>query len=332
MAHADEPRLGHLQAMTDDTGLIQHAIGAVPDPRTGYTTDDNARALLAMVRLWRNAPERRAESEPLLRRYLSFLLWVQVTDGERAGWFINEVGYDRSYLDAYGTEDCLGRTTWALGEALGGPLPEGVRIALDRLWSRTEPAAATLTSPRACAYALLGLCVAPDPNPAVLRRLADVLEQGWATYAHKDWRWFEHYLTYDNARMVEATLRVGRALDDPRLVAIGHEAATFLTAHSFLGETLMPVGNAGWFALGASPARFDQQTVEAGAYVELYRLLGDRARADAALGWFLGRNVHRLPVLDSISGGCGDAITAVGVNQNQGAEATLSYLLAALSG
>jgi hypothetical protein len=333
---SDNPKtvlLKYLSRMTDDTGMIQHGIGSIPDPQTGYTTDDNARALLAMVRLWRLCPERRAEVEPLLLRYLGFLLWVQQRSGDAAGRFVNFVGYDRTYLDAQGTEDSLGRTVWVLGEAVGGALPFGSDTSVRSLWSRALPHLENLHAPRARAYALLGLCAAVPHETERLRTMALPLAHLWKEYATAHWHWFEPYLTYDNARLVEAVYRVGQILDHGPLLRIARDAAAFLTEHSFaddttIGKYLEPVGNAGWWQQGGIKARFDQQTLEAGAYAELYRCLGDTEHERLALDWFHGRNFHGLPIYDLETGGCYDSLTADGINRNMGAESVLSYLLA----
>jgi len=325
--------LHFLRTMTDDTGIIQHGKGGIPDALTGYTTDDNCRAFLAMVRLWRTQPARRAEVEPLLRRYLTFLYWAQHPDGDNKGWFRNFVSYDRKFLDERGTEDCLGRCVWAIGEAASGPLPPGCSVAVQTMLARALPLTLGVSAPRARAYALLGLTHAAAHKPDHLRALADPLIRLWNVNQFSDWRWFEPYMTYDNARMVEAIERAGRALGDGDYLEIAAHARDFLTQHSFAGgasgdDFLEPIGNRGWWKRGGAKARFDQQTIEAGAYVELYRLAGDTPRAVRAFEWFEGRNIHGLPVYDPDTGGCLDGLTPEGANLNQGAESTLSYLLA----
>jgi hypothetical protein len=324
-------RLEHLQTLTDSTGVLRRSIGTVPDPHGGYTTDDNARALLAMVRLWRHAPERRDRVEPLLRRYLSFLLWTQVSHGERAGRFVNEVGYDRSFQDVCGTEDSLGRAVWALGVALDGPLPEGVRLVVDTLLTRALPQLPRLRSLRARAYALLGLCQGRAHEPDELRRLVDPIVEAYATHARSGWHWFEPYLLYDNARLVEAVLRVGFATGDSACLRIGSDTRRFLTDHSLTeGGMLRPVGTRGWWEREGTRAPFDQTAAEAASYVDLYRFVSDAPAEATARAWFLGHNVHGLPVADDATGGCFDALTANGLEPNQSAEATIAYLLCQL--
>jgi hypothetical protein len=241
-------RLDFLRTMTDDTGMIQHGVGGVPDPHTGYTTDDNARAFLAMVRLWRNFPDRRGEVEPLLRRYLQFLIFAQRRDnspeekcggsGEGVngdGWFRNFAGYDRRFLEPVGSEDCLGRCIWALGEAEAGDLPQGVRLAVRSLLSRSRIAANSINSPHSASYMLLGLSgLARDTGvrPLVEKGVERLLGL-WRTYSEPGWFWFEPQMTYDNARYCEALLRGGIAVGNDNAIAIAKHAFDFLTEHSF---------------------------------------------------------------------------------------------------
>ncbi len=344
--------LDFLRTMTDDTGMIQHAVGGIPDPHTGYTTDDNARAFLAMVRLWRIAPERRAETEPLLRRYLQFLVWAQrrgTPVGETCGgsgdgvtgdgWFRNFAGYHRQFLEPKGSADCLGRCVWALGEAESGDLPVGSRFAVRSLLIGARQAASSISAPHATCYLLLGLSgLARDTGvrPLVEKGVERLLSL-WDTYSDNDWRWFEPQMTYDNARYCEALLRGGLAIGNDYAITVAKRSLDFVTAHSFEGTQgcLEPVGCRGWWKQGGEKAQFDQQTIEAGAYVEAYRLFAETfgdtkytRLAERARDWFWGDNVHRLPLYDPDSGGCYDGLTAEGVNLNMGAESVLSYLLA----
>jgi hypothetical protein len=324
--------LHYLKAMTDDTGLIQHGVGGVPDPVTGYTTDDNARAFLAMVRLWRAFPERRQETEPLLRRYLQFMVWTQLRSGDQAGKFVNFVSYDRKFMEPFGSDDCQGRCAWALGEAAGGPLPAGCDLAVSRLFHAVLPHVEKSPSPRATTYALLGIAAALPQDVRLLYQFSEPLRYLWETNQNSHWRWFEEYMTYDNARMVEAVHRAGALLFDDGLLRIAREAKEFLTERSFatdstIGGYLEPVGCQGWLYRGGEKARFDQQTVEAVAYTELYRLFGDTEHEQISRDWFAGRNTHGLPLYDPDTGGCHDGITREGINRNQGAESILSFLL-----
>ncbi|MDX1935371.1 MAG: hypothetical protein SFU56_22455 [Capsulimonadales bacterium] len=324
---ADNVLLDYVRTLTDDTGMIQHGIGGIPDAATGYTTDDNVRAFLAMVRLWRRVPERRAEVEPLLRRYLQFVAWAQRKQGEHAGWFVNFFSYDRRPLDERGTEDCLGRCLWCLGEAASGPLPNGCALAVQTLFYRALPLTARLTAPRAIAYSLLGICRALPNDPEMVAALAEHLAKPYRRYSTPGWQWFEPYLTYDNARLCEAMFRAGETTGNEEYLRIARDTAAFLTEHSFIGDTLEPIGCRGWWYRGGVKAVFDQQSLEAGGYAELYRLLGDQAKERLSLSWYTSRNRHGIPLYDPATGGVFDALTENGVNRNQGAESVITLLL-----
>lgn len=326
---AQFPALSALKMLTDDTGLFQHGIGGIPDPTHGYTTDDNARALLVTVRLWRRWPEHRPEIEPLLRRYTAFLRGTQVTIGPSAGRFVNFVGYDRRFLDQEGTLDCLGRCLWALAEAASGPLPAEIAVAIETMLANARDIHRTLCeSPRACAYALLGLTCDPSFNPEILRTLSAPFIVGWESCSTSDWRWLERYLTYDNPRLVEACRRTADALQDAYLRQIADTMEEFLTRESFKEGVLHPVGNQGWWNQGEQPAAYDQQPLEAAAYAALYRLTGDIVHEASSINWFLGKNSLSMPLVDPESGFCRDGLQANGPSANGGAESILAWLLA----
>jgi hypothetical protein len=99
----------------------------------------------------------------------------------------------------------------------------------------------------------------------------------------------------------------------------------------------VPIGSQGFFRQGGQQARFDQQPVEAAgsvsACLEAYRVTGDqgwRSAAWSAFNWFLGANDLQLSLYDSETGGCRDGLHPDRANQNQGAESTLSFLMALL--
>lgn len=323
------PSLQALRTLTDDTGIFQHGIGGTPDPTHGYTTDDNARALLVTVRLWRRWPGHRAEIEPLMRRYTSFLRATQISSGPSAGRFVNFVGHDRRFLDEDGTLDCLGRCLWALAEAASGPLPVDIEVAIETMLARARAIYPSLRdSPRACAYALLGLARDPHFDPEILQALTAPLIAGWEQYGSDEWPWLEPYLTYDNARLLEASLLAANALEDNHLRSLANSAEEFLTQHSFRNNTLYPVGNQGWWPQAGTPAAFDQQPLEAAAYAGLYRLLRDPLLETSSIHWFLGRNSLGAPMVDVATGFCYDGLQENGPNANGGAESILAWLLA----
>ncbi|HUZ96515.1 MAG TPA: glycosyltransferase family 4 protein [Edaphobacter sp.] len=333
----------HLLAMTDDTGLLQHAIFSVPNTREGYTTDDNARALIVSTRLNESSiDDGKVEHAALSRRYLAFL-WLAF-DAD-TGRFRNFLGYDRTWLEKAGSEDSHGRALWALGTVLGQSQDAGLRGAAGRLFEAAVPAALHFTSPRAWAFTVLGMQEYLEWFPGdrtiqgyrntLANRLLDIYERN----ATGTWKWFEKSLSYSNARLPQALILAGWHSRNKRMVAAGTEALQWLLAaqHRDDHEIFVPIGSNGVYCEGGDRPRFDQQPVEAcatiSACLELYRLTQDdqwQTEASRIFGWFLGRNDLRISLYDVITGGCKDGLHPDRVNENQGAESTLSFLMALL--
>ena len=333
----------HLSTMTDSTGMLQHAIFTVPNTREGYTTDDNARALIVTTLLDASLGfESREEHLCLSRRYLAFLWLAFHSD---TGRFRNFLGYDRKWLEDVGSEDSHGRALWALGTVLGHSQNAGLRGAAGRLFEAAVPAVLKFTSPRAWAFSILGMQAYLDWFPGdraiqVIRntlanRLLDVYER-----SHSDeWHWFEKSLSYSNARLSQALILAGWRSKNKRMMAVGIESLEWLAAAQHCGdpEIFVPIGSNGSFVQGAEKARFDQQPVEACAMIsaclEAYRLNHDERWLEEArrvFRWFLGKNDLHAPLYDPTTGGCKDGLHPDRVNENQGAESTLSFLMALL--
>jgi glycosyltransferase involved in cell wall biosynthesis len=333
----------HLRALTDDTGILQHAIFSVPNTREGYTTDDNARALIVSTQLDENfVYGGNGEHPNLSRRYLAFL-WLAFHS--ESGRFRNFLGYDRQWLESVGSEDSHGRALWALGSVLGRSQDAGLRGAAGRLFEAAVPAALTFSSPRAWAFSILGLQAYLDWFPGdrlmqgIRNTLANRLLDIYDRCRSDSWHWFEVSLSYSNARLPQALILTGWRSNNMRMVEAGIESLEWLVAaqHRGDGETFVPIGSNGFFAQGTEKARFDQQPVEACATVsackDVYRLTGDshwQAEARRAFQWFLGENDLLAPLYDPITGGCRDGLHPDRVNENQGAESTISFLMALL--
>jgi len=343
-----ELKLTHVNALTDDTGMLQHAIFTIPNRAEGHTTDDNARALIFTVLLAQVDLDEdrmvRGDSVTLdfSSRYLSFL---EHAFNPAKGRFRNFLGYDRQWNEPVGSEDCHGRTLWSLGTVLGRSDNQGLRCAAGRLFEFSLPAALEFSSPRAWAYSLLGIQEYLNSYPgdrdaqkirSVLgRRLLEMYE----SIRSPDWKWFENVLAYANARLPQALLLVGSACSDERMVSAGLEALDWLsqTQHCEINGHFVPIGSQGFYRQGGEKARFDQQPIEAAgavsACLEAHRITGDsrwRREAWSAFNWFLGGNDLQLPLYDSVTGGCRDGLHPDRANENQGAESTLSFLMALL--
>jgi len=341
-----ELKLNHLNRLTDDTGMLQHSIFTIPNRREGYTTDDNARALIFTVLL--GQVEKHlcgkvdASTEALALCYSAFLEHAFNPVKAR---FKNFLRYDRRWNEPVGSEDSHGRALWALGTVLGRSQDQGLRGAAGRLLEFSLPAVVEFSSPRAWAYALLGIQEyltsypgdrdAQKVRSALSRRLLEMYE----SIRRPDWKWFENVLAYGNARLPQALLLVGSDCSDDRMVSAGLESLDWLleTQHCEINRHLVPIGSQGFYPQDGEKARFDQQPLEAAgavsACLQAYRVTGDsrwRNEAWSAFNWFLGDNDLQLPLYDSVTGGCRDGLHPDRANENQGAESTLSFLMALL--
>jgi glycosyltransferase involved in cell wall biosynthesis len=346
-----ELKLNHVNALTDDTGMLQHAIFTIPNRAEGYTTDDNARALIFSVLLeqWgMNSADtdRFAKAESANPdwpfRYLAFLEHAFNAKTKR---FRNFLGYDQRWMEAQGSEDSHGRALWALGTLLARSTNQGLRGAAGRLFEFSVPAVVEFHSPRACAYSLLGMqeYLHSYPGDRDAQRVRSALAQRllamYQSVRRPGWQWFEDVVAYGNARLPQAMLLVGSASGDERMLSAGLDSLDWLmeTQRCPIDGHFVPIGSQGFYRRGAEQARFDQQPIEAAgavsACLEALRVTGDnrwRTQAWSAFNWFLGDNDLRLPLYDSETGGCRDGLHPDRSNQNQGAESTLSFLMSLL--
>lgn len=341
-------KLNHLHRMTDATGIMQHAIFTMPNNGEGYTTDDNARALIFEVMLAQSDPRagtpeaQRTMTQESAFRYLSFLEHafnpVNLS-------FRNFMSYDRKWLEAAGSEDCQGRSLWAIGTVLGRSHDHGLRSAAGRLFESALSAVTSLQSPRALAYALLGIqeylhAFAGDRDAQKIRgELSQRLLRMYASVHTPDWMWFEDIVAYGNARLCQSMLVVGSASDNPDMVTAGLESLEWLMELQRCdgSDHFVPIGSQGFYRRGGERARFDQQPLEAAgavsACLQAFRISGEqkwRTYAWSAFNWFLGYNDLQVTVYDATSGGCRDGLHPDRPNENQGAESTLSFLTALL--
>ncbi|MFC1925810.1 glycosyltransferase family 4 protein [Chloroflexota bacterium] len=327
-------KLDHLRHMTDGTGILQHAIFTVPNYREGYCIDDNARAL--MVSTLMEALGDKAALE-LSSRYLAFI-WYAFN--EKNSRFRNFMDYDRHWLEEYGSDDSHGRTLWALGTVLGRSNTPALQSMAGSVFEKALPAILKTTSPRAWAFAIMGIqeylqrFAGDSRADHVLEELSVRLLKMYKSHASDEWRWYEDKLTYCNAALPHALLICGHAIPNAAMTEAGLESLSWLASlqHADTGH-FIPIGSNGFYTQGGERALFDQQPVEAQAMVsaciEAYRITLDKRwlkEARLVFQWFLGRNILNLPVYDPTTGGCRDGLHPDRVNENQGAESTLAFL------
>ncbi len=330
-------KFDHLLRLTDGFGIIQHARYSRPEKRFGYTTDDNARALVASAKAYRR--DARPELLSLMRVYLNFLKFAQ----RPSGYFSNLVSYRRE-RDRSTEEDAQGRAVWALGYILSCPvLPDDVKDLAGTIFRKSLRVAAELHSPRAIAFALAGLYhnlkVCPE------KRLIDLFEKLTArqmkfykTAALPNWPWFEDQLTYSNSKLPESLFYAYDFLGRKDYLRVAKKTLEFLSRVTFERKHYSPIGQAGWFFRDKTRSYFDQQPEDTAAMVETmvaaFQATKNRRYLNYALRafqWFLGRNHLNQMVYDEVTGGCHDGVGQNTLNLNQGAESTIAYLLARLA-
>ena len=328
-------KLNYLETITDDTGVFQHSKFGTPNRLEGYTTDDNARALIAITKY--SGIKGDSRSDRLIDTYQSFLLHMQRADGKMR----NFLSYDRSFIDEEGSEDCAGRTLWACGCMINSKLSAERRLLAKEIFDKAFRWACFFKSPRAKAFAILGLshyhkAFTGDQNLTQnIKTLSDKLLEYYRNARSTDWRWFEPYLTYVNGRLPQALFEAYQETKQTKYIRVAEESLKFLLEVQILNNKFVPIGNKGWYKKGESRSMYDQQSVEASSMTEAalsaYRATGNRDYKKAArtiFNWFLGENTQNAFIYNFTTGGCYDGITEKGLNLNEGAEATVCYLSA----
>lgn len=329
------PGLSGVFGMSDATGMMQHAIGIVPDRRHGYCLDDNARALMLM-----NVAHGMTRSERLgwSMTYASF---VQHAWNPELGRFRNFMNFDRTWCEDAGSDDSNGRALWALGHTVENAAEPDMRRWAHRWFDEVHPIFAQMEYPRTAAFAMLGAAAMLRAVPGHAGSIA-VLERG-GTMLHAlldrarrpDWAWFEALLGYDNPRLSQALIEAGALLGKAEWVEAGLDTLVWISdRQTAAAGHFRPIGSE-TFGLAHSSLPFDQQPLEAQAAVEAFRsafgVSGERAwvdRARAAYAWFFGANDRGAVLADLTTGRSRDGVTPRGANENCGAESILAFHLA----
>ncbi len=330
-------KLEHLSRMTDSTGLFQHALFTVPNFSEGYCTDDNARAFILAV-LLDELEEEPAQARTLATTYAAFLNHAFDLKSKR---FHNHLSFARNWLDDPGSEDCHGRALWALGMGVGRSPYRSFQALAGQLFAQAIPAVTAFTSPRAWAFALLGIHeylrrlsgdrLVQQTRETLTSRLMALFERA----AQPGWPWFEDILSYDNSKLAHALILTGQASGQPAVTARGLESLRWLAQiQTSENGHFRPIGSNGFYPRGGTQANFDQQPIEAysmaSACLAAYRTTADSwwyEQAQRTFDWFLGWNDLGLELYSPNTGGCRDALHVDRVNSNQGAESTLAFLL-----
>ncbi|TKC06324.1 glycosyltransferase family 4 protein [Pedobacter frigoris] len=330
--------LAHIQRLTDDTGIVQHAKYGIPNLKEGYCLDDNSRALILTILAYQQNKSKVALE--LLPIYLSYIQYMQLEDGN----FRNFLSFKREYLDEVGSEDSFGRTIWSLGYLIKNAPNNSYREFAKDLFLKSVPHFAQLKHLRGIANTMIGLSnfMKAHPYDEHIRnqfdQLATPLKDAYKANKEGHWHWFEEKMTYDNAILPLALLCHYEITKDQESMDIALESMEYLTQKTLIKGYLNPVGNDGWlYRDSGEMAIYDQQAIETMAmvlmYFKAYEITHDLVyikQMYLSYQWFLGENSLRLPLFDYETKGCGDGLQEFGINRNQGAESTLAYWISHL--
>ena len=331
-----ETRIDHFLSMCDSTGILQHAAYSIPDRSHGYCIDDNARALLFAVGLPKSGDAKLPET--MIAQFSAFIQHAWNPGTLR---FRNFMSYDRRWLEDTGSEDSHGRALWALAVCAQKDIDASRRRWATALFKSALPVVEGFSSPRAWAFAMLGMdtyCTlepADDVASELRNQLAERLLARFLINERADWVWFEDILAYDNARLSQAMIQTGLATKTGSYVDVGLRSLRWLMSIQSAPEGhFRPIGSKSFGNSRQTPEAFDQQPVEAAAAISAclaaFRADGDEEwleGAKRAFTWFMGENDLGIALIDPDTGSCLDGLHPDRANQNKGAESVLAYLL-----
>ena len=334
--------LSHLQKMTTDTGIIQFAKINQPDIESGYTLDDNTRALIAECMYYKLS--RDGKCLYYIQKYLSFIKYCQ----QPGGSFLNYVDKEDHFTDQnyqVNLDDANGRAVWALGYLMSmvDLLPSKMLLEADRILEKAIPYLSRIRSTRAMAFAIKGLyyyqhTMKSTEKLLLIKTFASRLVQMYKHESEPGWEWFEGYLTYANSILPEAMLYSYLLTGDLIYKESAVASLNFLLTHIFKGDRIEVISNRKWFKKGEVRGQFGEQPIDVaytimtlGKFYEVFAEEETRKKMFNAFNWFLGENRLHQIVYNPCTGGCYDGLEESSVNLNQGAESTISYLMARLT-
>ena len=333
-AHDTQIDLAHIRRLTNPVGIAQHAKFATPDYNHGYCLDDNSRALMLAGLSNRVYPH---SCDKLIDTYLAFIHYMQRDNGQ----FGNFLAFDHQFLDKYGTQDAFGRTIWALGSLMYNDDRKHVQQLLKEIVDKAYPQISDIKSLRAAAYALCGLVYmfhSKQYKKDLIQEiylLADFISNEYEKSATDEWLWYEEIISYDNAIIPYSLMLTKGILFEEKYLMYSLDSAAFLDEIIFKNDKLELIGNAGWYKKNGSKSCVGEQPIEIPSLILMYHKLAEinnapkfYGKAKDCFNWFYGNNRLNAVIYDASTKGCRDGIDKDAVNQNQGAESTISYWLA----
>jgi len=334
--------LNHLKVMTTDIGLIQFSKINQPDIKSGYTLDDNARALVATCMIFKLESSKERIEE--IRKYLGFIKFCQ----QPAGNFLNYVDQDKNFTDQnnkVNLDDSNGRAIWALGYLLllTKLLPSEIISETKAILEKSIHHLEEINSPRAMAFAIKGIyyrqkVIKSSENTDLIKLFANRLVDLYTHDATDKWEWFENSITYANSILPEAMLYAWLTTKESIYKDIARTSFNFLLDNTFNENGIEVISNKTWLLKGKEAGHNGEQPIDVAYTImtlsKFYDVLMDedyRLKMIIAFNWFLGNNRLNQIIYNPCTGGCYDGLEDTHVNINQGAESTVSYLMARLT-
>ncbi|MGB4415033.1 MAG: glycosyltransferase [Paludibacter sp.] len=334
--------LSHIKAMTTEFGMIQFSKVNQPDIKSGYTLDDNARALVATCMYLRSTGDKTCIED--IKKYLNFIRFCQQFEGDFLNYVDQEKKFSRQNQEV-NLDDSNGRAIWALGYliSLKSKLPEEIVSEAETVFQKSLNHIRTINSTRAMAFAIKGIfyyheTVKLPENIDLVKTLANRLVQMYKHESSTKWEWFEGYLTYANSILPEAMLYAWLMTGEGIYKDIARTSLNFLLSHTFNENGIEVISNKGWLQKGQEEENFGEQPIDVAYTIMTLSKFYDefmdedyQQKMEIAFNWFLGNNRLHQIIYNPCTGGCYDGLEETHVNLNQGAESTLSYLLARLT-
>jgi len=337
-----EIKLRHIKQMTTAFGMLQFSKINRPDIASGYTLDDNARAMIVLCKHFELTGDQ--ADLVLINTYLNFIQYCLQPDGS----FLNYVDKHKQFTEQNtkeNLEDANGRANWALGYLISNKdiLPSAMIEKAEEIYGVSLQNALEMFSTRAMAFNIKGLYYyelthQSTPVKRIIKILADRLASMYEFESDTEWAWYESYLTYANSILPEAMIMAWKSVKEPKYQRIAKESFDFLLSKTTVGDMVKLISNNGWLKKGAESERYGEQPIDVAytilamqSFNDIYQDDGFKNRILKTNEWFLGNNHLSQIMYNPCTGGCYDGLEENQVNLNQGAESTISYLLARMT-
>lgn len=336
----------HITKLTTNDGIVQFSNHNQPDIESGYTLDDNARALIALCQHFELTRDQ--TDLPFITIYLSFIKYCVQPDGSCLNYVNASGSFSQQQNQEENLEDANGRAVWALGYliSMGSILPDEFIAEAEDIVQRMVPYAHNLHSTRAMAFIIKGLYYSTRKNPSVrhirlIELLANRLVQMYRHETDNEWQWFESYLTYANSVLPQALLCAWLATGNKVYKEIAQSSFHFLLSRIYRGNSINVISNKHWLSKehaayppvtgGEQPIDVAYTIIALQQFYTVFRNEDYKSKMFVAFNWFLGDNHLHQIMYNPRTGGCYDGLEEHNVNLNQGAESTVSYLMARLT-